>query len=221
MPRFTISQHSGAGKHPDHFDLFLEKDGTLKSWRLPGTDLTEPLKAVEAKDHALKYLDFEGKLTGEKGSVTPWDTGTYLEDTWTPSAIQVAVVGRRVKTRLRITRTAIEGPSIVWTIEDATPAVRRTTSALLSEPTPDPAPSPELDEIHEALNREEHALVAIASQVLKPSAVEWTLAATDAALRERILAELSKWRHPWLEAAKRRAAVLDELAKAVTGAKPK
>jgi len=221
MPRYTIAYHDLGPKDPGHYDLFFEREGALKSWRVAKAEFSESQKATEAKDHALKYLDFEGKLSGDRGTVSVWDTGQYLEDAWGPGSIQVALSGKKLKTRLRLVRSKTEGDPTAWAIEDATPAVRRVTSALLHEPTPDPAPTRVLDEIHVALTLEEQTLVTLANQFLKAAPVEWSLAGTDAKLRARILAELSKWRHPWLESAKRRAQILDELARTVSAAKPK
>ena len=78
MPRFTISRHTGAPDGKDHYDLFLERAGALRSWRLTRIDFAEKTMAEEAADHDLKYLAYEGKLSGGKGSVALAETGEYL-----------------------------------------------------------------------------------------------------------------------------------------------
>jgi hypothetical protein len=62
MPRFVI----------------LEAEGVLRTWRLaapltPGVDIpAEPIGA-----HRLHYLDYEGPVSGNRGSVKRWDWGTF------------------------------------------------------------------------------------------------------------------------------------------------
>jgi hypothetical protein len=76
MPRYVILQHETTGGM--HFDFMLEMGGVLKTWSLPQL----PLKGVEMDagalpDHRLAYFDYEGPISGERGSVTRWDRGTY------------------------------------------------------------------------------------------------------------------------------------------------
>src|SRR5688572_8384601 len=100
MARFTIARHTGAADGKDHFDLFLERGGALKSWRLRTTEFLETTPASEAPDHDLKYLTYEGKLTGNKGSVAVVETGTWIEDSWSPHGIQAALSGKKLRMRL-------------------------------------------------------------------------------------------------------------------------
>lgn len=76
MPRFVILEHD----HPSlHWDFMLEEGGALQTWRLPappGTALTV-LAAERIGDHRLAYLDYEGPVSGGRGSVKRWDTGTF------------------------------------------------------------------------------------------------------------------------------------------------
>ena len=76
MPRYVILQHeTGEGRH---FDFMLEMGGVLKTWSLP----QPPVNGVETDakalpDHRLAYLDYEGPVSGDRGSVIRWDRGTY------------------------------------------------------------------------------------------------------------------------------------------------
>lgn len=81
MPRFVVLEHD----HPYlHWDLMLEAGDTLRTWRLekpplPGVDTrAEPLGR-----HRRAYLDYEGPLSGNRGSVQRWDAGefTWVQDT--------------------------------------------------------------------------------------------------------------------------------------------
>jgi hypothetical protein len=79
MPRFVVLAHDWP--HP-HFDLLIERDGVLKAWRLPEPP-RDGLPVEPLPDHRLFYLDYEGPLTGDRGSVLRIDSGTA---TWTGSA---------------------------------------------------------------------------------------------------------------------------------------
>src|SRR5262245_44157065 len=75
MPRFVILEHDPLL----HWDLMLERDGVLRTWRLaesPG-DSTAVAAGVSF-DHRLVYLDYEGPISGNRGVVRQWDRGTYL-----------------------------------------------------------------------------------------------------------------------------------------------
>jgi len=74
MPRFVILEHD----HPTlHWDLMLECAGALKTWRLPAPPPDNPREAVAIGDHRLAYLDYEGPVSGNRGTVKQWDAGTY------------------------------------------------------------------------------------------------------------------------------------------------
>ena len=75
MPHYVILTHD----HPFlHWDFMLEQAGVLLTWRL----LSEPAVGAEVRaerlaDHRLAYLDYEGPVSGGRGSVVRWDYGTY------------------------------------------------------------------------------------------------------------------------------------------------
>ncbi|HEY3225542.1 MAG TPA: DNA polymerase ligase N-terminal domain-containing protein [Planctomycetota bacterium] len=216
MARFTISRHTGAPEGKDHYDLFLERGGKLKSWRVPDTDLIEKSVAVMTADHDLKYLTYEGKLSGSKGSVEIVDSGNYIEDSWGTSGIQVALAGRKSRRRVWLARSPGARDSAEWTAEDVTLPARRITTTLLREPAPEPPPSADLEPLAQALAEEERALVSLAERFLKADPVDWSRVTTDTELRAKIRGALARWRHPWLMAAERRAQFVDDLAKVVT-----
>jgi hypothetical protein len=80
MPRYVILRHelppeSGRALH---WDLMLEWQGALRTWALANEPLSMPEMAAEQlPDHRLAYLDYEGPVSGDRGSVMRWDAGEY------------------------------------------------------------------------------------------------------------------------------------------------
>jgi len=75
MSRFVILEHDWPTLH---WDFLLEAGPVLRSWRLlaePGMGKEVP--AEPNVEHRLFYLDFEGSLSGGRGSVRRWDIGTF------------------------------------------------------------------------------------------------------------------------------------------------
>jgi hypothetical protein len=102
MPRFAILEHDWPTRH---WDLLLESGGVLRAWRLleePGPD-----RAVAAEpnfDHRVFYLDYEGPLTGNRGIVTRWDSGTFDLLADEPELVEVNLKGTRLIGVFRIAK---------------------------------------------------------------------------------------------------------------------
>jgi hypothetical protein len=81
MPRFVILEHD----HPaTHWDFMLEVGTALRTWRLEALpEPGRPVEAVASFDHRAVYLDYEGPVSGNRGTVRRWDSGTFtwVEDT--------------------------------------------------------------------------------------------------------------------------------------------
>jgi DNA polymerase Ligase (LigD) len=75
MPRFAILEHD----HPDlHWDLMLELEDTLKTFKLSSPPACDTVMQIKLQpDHRKLYLDYEGPISGDRGSVTRWDSGTF------------------------------------------------------------------------------------------------------------------------------------------------
>jgi hypothetical protein len=75
MPRYVILEHDW----PDtHWDFMLEVGTVLPTWKL--ADVPKPgvvISAEKSFDHRLMYLDYEGPISGSRGSVSRWDAGSY------------------------------------------------------------------------------------------------------------------------------------------------
>ncbi len=79
----------------------------LKTWALP----QEPEPGLEINcealaDHRPLYLDYEGPISGGRGTVMHWDRGTYLVEIWSNDEIVVALAGSRMTGRVELQRKA-------------------------------------------------------------------------------------------------------------------
>ncbi len=92
--RFVVLHHvfSGGAQNgrADHFDLMLEQESRLATWaidKLP--ELGETVSAIRLPDHRKKYLDYEGPISGDRGSVKRMMAGTYRVDQRSRSCLNV------------------------------------------------------------------------------------------------------------------------------------
>ncbi len=94
MPRFVVLTHD----HPFlHWDLMLEQADALRTWRLKQPPDTQgPIAAEALPDHRLAYLDYEGPVSGDRGTVTRWDAGTYEMLESTSNRIVVHFAGKKL-----------------------------------------------------------------------------------------------------------------------------
>ena len=106
--RFVIQEHHARSLH---WDLRLERDGTLASWAVPKGIPPDPRKnhlAVRTEDHPLEYLEFHGEIpTGQYGAGTMkiWDRGTYETHKWREDEVMVTFHGERARGRYVLFRT--------------------------------------------------------------------------------------------------------------------
>ena len=107
MPRFVILTHD----HPVlHWDLLLERGEHLQAWRL----LQEPIgheliSAAELPDHRRYYLDYEGPVSGDRGTVKRWDQGEFTELFRNADRLIVSLAGERIQGQTQLQR--VSGPS--------------------------------------------------------------------------------------------------------------
>ena len=103
MPRYVILQHETAGGV--HFDLMLELGAAMRTWSLSQA----PANGVEihAKglpDHRLAYLDYEGLVSGNRGSVARWDRGTYQIERQSDSDLVLQLNGEKLLGKATLAR---------------------------------------------------------------------------------------------------------------------
>jgi hypothetical protein len=102
MPRFVILEHDAPFLH---WDFMLEVVGGLRTWRLMAPPSAEqPIDAVPLGLHRLAYLDYEGPVSGNRGTVAQWDRGDFdglvLED----DKVIVRIHGGRVDGTMELKR---------------------------------------------------------------------------------------------------------------------
>jgi hypothetical protein len=90
MRRFVLHRHSDYG--PTHWDLMLEVDDALATWRIESDPLAilpgEQIEAIRIHDHRKAYLDYSGEVSGGRGRVEARDSGQLTavsedDDLWT------------------------------------------------------------------------------------------------------------------------------------------
>lgn len=109
--RFVILKHD----HPFlHWDLMLERDGTLATWRL----LHEPvlqtwLPAERLPDHRIAYLDYEGPVSGDRGVVSRVISGSYTCSTGHGDVEEVSLLDNKFANQGRLRQQ----PDCAWWFE--------------------------------------------------------------------------------------------------------
>jgi len=115
MVRFRILTHDFPF---EHWDLLIESDNQLLTWRL----LKEPLishaeealevTAEQLNAHRLIYLEYEGPVSGNRGSVAEWDRGTCEVLSRQPHRLHMRFDGQRLTGLWELVQSnSIEDPS--------------------------------------------------------------------------------------------------------------
>lgn len=101
MPRFAVLIHD----HPFlHWDLLLECGDVARAWRLLEEPRLGEIRLQPLPDHRLFYLDYEGPVSGDRGTVQRFDAGEYEVLSTPPgsSELHVCLYGEKLKTAVRI-----------------------------------------------------------------------------------------------------------------------
>lgn len=98
MPRFAILEHDWPTRH---WDLLLEDGDVLLAWRLLAEPRIGTVPAEPNADHRTVYLDYEGEIAGNRGTVTRWDAGTFE---WIERPTEARMMGTKIVGRLRLMR---------------------------------------------------------------------------------------------------------------------
>lgn len=100
MPRFVVLLHDWPAPH---WDFLVEAGDSLRAWRLlsePRADCDTP--AEPNAPHRLLYLDYEGLVSGGRGTVSRWDFGTCDWRADEPDCVELDLQGAKLRGRVVI-----------------------------------------------------------------------------------------------------------------------
>ena len=97
--QFVILRHTeGAGVH---YDFMLQTGEVLATWRVGvnPADLSadEEAEATKLADHRLAYLDYEGPISGDRGSVHRVDRGPFERQSDQSGRTRIELSGRTIQ----------------------------------------------------------------------------------------------------------------------------
>lgn len=103
MARFVVLEHdSPRGRH---WDFMLQRGTVLATWALSEPpNSPSPIEAQALADHRLVYLDYEGPISGDRGSVTRWDQGEFRLEREAPAGLTVSLTGNKLIGRATLRR---------------------------------------------------------------------------------------------------------------------
>ena len=85
----------------------IEVGVSLRTWALASEPVGDvPIAAEALAPHRLAYLDFEGPIAGDRGTVTQWDRGTYCVLEETENRLVIDLSGERLRGTARLERQA-------------------------------------------------------------------------------------------------------------------
>lgn len=107
MPQFVLLEHD----HPElHWDFMLESGGVLRTWRLDRIpDEAGEIAAASLPDHRIAYLDYEGPVSGNRGTVARIDRGNYELLESDEVTISVQLVGDQLQGIARLLKITPDG----------------------------------------------------------------------------------------------------------------
>ncbi|MCS6863814.1 MAG: DNA polymerase ligase N-terminal domain-containing protein [Gemmataceae bacterium] len=94
MVRFVVLQHDWPTLH---WDLLVQAGAVLRAWRLYDQPAAGSVIGAEPNtDHRLMYLDYEGPVSGQRGTVSRWDQGecVWLQDT--AERVEIELKGKKL-----------------------------------------------------------------------------------------------------------------------------
>lgn len=103
MRRFVILEHDAGAIHWD-FLLDTADDAPLMTWRLAANPLVgpSPIAATRLPDHRRRYLDYEGPLSGDRGSVRRVEQGAAVLLLISEALVRLRLRGERLAGIARI-----------------------------------------------------------------------------------------------------------------------
>lgn len=113
MPRIVILEHD----YPTlHWDFMFEAGPVLRSWRLAAPP--QPGQTIAAEvigAHRPLYLDYEGTVSGGRGTVRRWDAGTFVTTELSDARVGLMVAGERCQGFVMLERDEAGAWTFLWT----------------------------------------------------------------------------------------------------------
>ena len=127
MPRFALLRHEcpAGSLVASHWDLLLEAEGALLTWRLAelpdAAALTAPwtLAAERLPDHRLLYLDYQGPISNDRGFVEQVDAGPLKWLERAANSLRFCLQGRRWNGEFTLRQPAGESAGECWRLSFA------------------------------------------------------------------------------------------------------
>lgn len=95
--RFAVVRHETPQPEDSHFDLFFEMAEALFSLKIK--EWPESLECFECRrqfDHRKKYLDYQGPISQNRGTVRLWDQGVMTGQVKPEGAFELWLGGQRL-----------------------------------------------------------------------------------------------------------------------------
>jgi hypothetical protein len=113
MRRFVLLEHTWNGVH---WDFMLEADEALRTWAIDAPVVSgKDLPARALGDHRKIYLEYEGPVARDRGSVRRIDAGTFQVRVWSRDHVQVDLSGTQLVGEVVLRSTgAVSGANESW-----------------------------------------------------------------------------------------------------------
>ncbi len=105
--RFVLLEHRWNGVH---WDFMLERGESLRTWAIDApvvADLDLPARALP--DHRRIYLEYEGEVSGNRGTVHRVDEGVYTALIWEEGRVRVRLEGAQLVGEVEICQVCSDG----------------------------------------------------------------------------------------------------------------
>ena len=121
MPRYVILLHEmpPTADRSTHWDFMLEDGGSLKTWALASPlQADEEIQSEQLADHRCEYLQYEGPVSGDRGSVTRWDEGVFEWIHRSKTSLLISIRGKRLSGTANLVRIgkADESAAQRWSV---------------------------------------------------------------------------------------------------------
>ncbi len=111
MSQFVLLRHEVPPQfgRPSHFDLMLQSGSSLLTWAIGQVPApNQPLHAVQLPNHRLFYLDYEGPISANRGTVRRIDQGTCHVEHQTADRVLAHLFGQSLHGSILLARVDVE-----------------------------------------------------------------------------------------------------------------